>query len=72
MAIPHAKSGEMINLRPLGEALARTVTNTLVNGKILHAQPGRDLIVDDPVGHAGQNRHADNRKRFHGKILKQQ
>jgi hypothetical protein len=25
MAIPHAKSGEVIDLRPLGEALAHTV-----------------------------------------------
>jgi len=30
MAIPHAKSGEVIDLRPLGEALAHAVTNTLV------------------------------------------
>ena len=30
MAIPHAKSGEVIDLRSLGEALANAVTNTLV------------------------------------------
>ena len=30
MAIPHAKSGEVIDLRQLGEALAHTVTSTLV------------------------------------------
>ena len=30
MAIPHAKSGEVIDLRPLGEALAHAVTSTLV------------------------------------------
>ena len=30
MAIPHAKSGEVIDLRPLGEDLAHAVTNTLV------------------------------------------
>ena len=30
MAIPHLKSGEVIDLRPLGEALAHAVTNTLV------------------------------------------
>lgn len=30
MAIPHAKSGEVVDLRPLGEALAHTVTKTLV------------------------------------------
>jgi hypothetical protein len=25
MAIPHAKSGEVIDIRPLGEALARSI-----------------------------------------------
>jgi quercetin dioxygenase-like cupin family protein len=30
LAIPHAKSGEVIDLRSLGEALAHTITNTLV------------------------------------------
>jgi quercetin dioxygenase-like cupin family protein len=30
MAIPHAKSGEVIDLRFLGKALAQAVTNTLV------------------------------------------
>jgi quercetin dioxygenase-like cupin family protein len=30
MAIPHAKSGEVIDLRPFGAALAHAVTNTLV------------------------------------------
>jgi quercetin dioxygenase-like cupin family protein len=30
MPIPHAKTGEVIDLRPLGEALAHAVTNTLV------------------------------------------
>jgi quercetin dioxygenase-like cupin family protein len=30
MAIPHAKSGEVIDLRPLGEALAHAITNTLL------------------------------------------
>lgn len=30
MAIPHAKPGEVIDVRPLGEALARTITTTLV------------------------------------------
>jgi len=29
MAIPHAKSGDVIDLRSLGEALANAVTNTL-------------------------------------------
>jgi quercetin dioxygenase-like cupin family protein len=30
MAIPHAKSGEVIDLQPLGEAVAHAVTHTLV------------------------------------------
>ncbi len=30
MAIPHAKSGEGIDIRPLGEALIRSLTTTLV------------------------------------------
>lgn len=30
MAIPHAKPGEVIDVRPLGAALASTVTHTLV------------------------------------------
>lgn len=30
MAIPHAKSGQVINVRPLGTALASAQTNTLV------------------------------------------
>jgi quercetin dioxygenase-like cupin family protein len=30
MAIPHAKSGEVIDIRPLGEGLTRSVTTTLV------------------------------------------
>ena len=30
MAIPHAKSGEMIDVRPVGEALAPARTSTLV------------------------------------------
>ena len=30
MAIHHAKSGEVIDVRPLGEALAKTITHTIV------------------------------------------
>jgi quercetin dioxygenase-like cupin family protein len=30
MAIPHAKSGEVIDLRPAGEALAPALTSTLI------------------------------------------
>jgi quercetin dioxygenase-like cupin family protein len=30
MAIPHAKSGEVVEIRPLGPALATTQTSTLV------------------------------------------
>ncbi len=33
MAIPHAKPGEVVNLRPLGAALATTETKTLVKTK---------------------------------------
>lgn len=35
MAIPHAKSGEVIDIRPLGAALARAKTTTLVKTKTL-------------------------------------
>jgi hypothetical protein len=30
MAIPHAKPGEVVDVRPLGEALATTATRVLV------------------------------------------
>ncbi len=30
MALPHAKSGEVIDIRPLGEGLTRSLTTTLV------------------------------------------
>jgi quercetin dioxygenase-like cupin family protein len=33
MAIPHAKPGEIVNVRPLGAALATTETRTLVKTK---------------------------------------
>jgi quercetin dioxygenase-like cupin family protein len=35
MAIPHAKSGELIDIRPLGAALAQARTTTLVKTKTL-------------------------------------
>lgn len=35
MAIPHAKSGEVIDIRPLGPMLAQTKTTTLVKTKTL-------------------------------------
>jgi quercetin dioxygenase-like cupin family protein len=35
MAIPHAKSGDVINIRPLGSALAQARTTTLVKTKML-------------------------------------
>jgi quercetin dioxygenase-like cupin family protein len=35
MAIPHAKSGEVIDIRPLGSALAKSKTSTLVKSKAL-------------------------------------
>jgi quercetin dioxygenase-like cupin family protein len=30
MAIPHAKSGEVIDVRPLGDALKKTITHTII------------------------------------------
>ena len=35
MAIPHAKAGEVIDIRPLGSALAQARTTTLVKTKTL-------------------------------------
>ena len=35
MAIPHAKSGEVIDIRPLGSTLAQSKTTTLVKTKTL-------------------------------------
>jgi quercetin dioxygenase-like cupin family protein len=35
MAIPHAKSGEVIDVRPLGAALPQSITTTLVKTKTL-------------------------------------
>jgi quercetin dioxygenase-like cupin family protein len=35
MAVPHAKSGEVIDIRPLGSALAGATTTTLVKTKVL-------------------------------------
>ena len=35
MAIPHAKSGEVIDVRPLASALSQTRTTTLVKSKTL-------------------------------------
>ena len=35
MAIPHAKSGDVIDIRPLGPALAQAKTTTLVKTKTL-------------------------------------
>ncbi len=35
MAIPHAKPGELIDIRPLGPTLAQTRTTTLVKTKTL-------------------------------------
>ena len=30
MAIPHAKSGEVVDVRPLGNALKKTITHTII------------------------------------------
>jgi len=35
VAVPHAKSGEVIDMRPLGPALAQTKTTTVVKTKTL-------------------------------------
>ncbi len=35
MAVPHAKSGEVIDVRPLGSALPRATTTTLVKTEVL-------------------------------------
>jgi quercetin dioxygenase-like cupin family protein len=35
MAIPHAQSGEVIDIRPLGSALAQARTSTLAKTKAL-------------------------------------
>jgi quercetin dioxygenase-like cupin family protein len=48
MAIPHAKSGEIIDIRPLGTALAQARTTTLVKTDTLEVlrlvvQAGREI-----------------------------
>ncbi len=52
MAIPHAKSGEVIDVRPLGEALVRTVTHALVKSDRLEV-----LRVVLPAGHEMPTHH---------------
>ena len=48
MAIPHAKSGEVVEIRPLGPALATSQTSTLVKTPTLEVirlvlQPGKEI-----------------------------
>ena len=48
MAIPHANSGDVIDVRPLGDALARTVTHALVKTDRLEVirvvlPPGKEM-----------------------------
>lgn len=55
MAIPHAKSGEVIDIRPLGSALAQTRTTTLVKTKMLEVirlviPAGKDIPVHQAHG----------------------
>lgn len=55
MAIPHAKSGEVIDIRPLGAALAQARTTTLVKTKALEVirlviPSGKDIPVHQAHG----------------------
>jgi quercetin dioxygenase-like cupin family protein len=55
MAIPHAKSGEVIDIRPLGSALAQARTTTLVKTKTLEVirlviPSGKDIPVHQAHG----------------------
>lgn len=55
MAIPHAKSGEVIDVRPLGPALSKARTTTLVKTKTLEIirlviPTGKDIPVHQAHG----------------------
>ena len=55
MAIPHAKSGELIDLRPLGEALVHSITTTLVKTDLLEVirlviPAGKDIPLHQVIG----------------------
>jgi quercetin dioxygenase-like cupin family protein len=55
MAIPHAKSGEVIDIRPLGATLAQARTTTLVKTKALEIirliiPSGKDIPVHQAHG----------------------
>ncbi len=55
MAIPHAKSGEVIDLRPLGEALVHSITTTLVKTDRLEVirlviPAGKDIPLHQVAG----------------------
>ncbi len=55
MAIPHAKSGEVIDVRPLGAALSTTSTRTLVKTEDLEVvrivmPAGKDIARHDVPG----------------------
>jgi quercetin dioxygenase-like cupin family protein len=54
MAIPHANSGEVVEIRPLGPALAETRTSTLVKTPTLEVirlilQPGKEICHQHAV-----------------------
>ena len=55
MAIPHAKSGEVIDIRPLGEALRHSITSTLVKTERLEVirlivLAGKDVPLHQVTG----------------------
>ncbi len=55
MAIPHAKPGELIDIRPLGAELAHSITTTLVKTKTLEIirlviPAGKDIPVHHTQG----------------------
>lgn len=53
MAIPHAKSGELIDIRPLGNKLPQTISSTLVRAD--HLEVFRLIL---PAGKATQEHKA--------------
>ena len=52
MALPHAKSGEIVNVRPLGPALSQSGTTTLVKTDTLEII--RMVVAPDKFIHAHQ------------------
>ena len=63
MSLPHASPGEIVDVRPLGPALAATVTRTLVKtsamevlrmilpaGKVIPTHKAKGEIIVQPTG----------------------